>query len=414
MTRISMKAVKNAAINRDLVHGTETIKKAAQLSVLRDHYEETGDQSVGKILNTLAQCGNPFRCNSRHCPKCSNPRTSRSKRRKAEALKTNLGSVAVTTTDAKSNEYRVRGGQRMVAVFEDVPLCMCHCMTVNLGLVPVEGDLDTEQKRYRKRLRKVLGKLTFGAIARGKFDIVLKYADDLAFDLPDDDLPNGITNADLPHTRFAMLHIHFIVFDPWLSRREVRQLFADEFPGASRICARQTRKHVELANGTIVGGAQGYLEYASMEKIEIDFGDEARDALIEYVTLSQTWTRHNQNFSFGKSIDVSDVVIDPERAKALQRENRLDWVRKNWSKLCYAEQFIHVWISGSGVIALGVRELPDYREKFKERFIEVFSLYCNWVKSSIFDLIDFKRYLEMAKAKLSQIPMLRRKSSPQS
>lgn len=141
MARITLKTVKKAAINHKLVHGADLVKKETQISVLRDHNKETGDPYVGKLLNTLAQCGHSFRCNSRHCPKCSNPRSSRSKRRTAEALKTKSGNVVVTTTDTKSNEYRVRGGQRMVTAFEGVPLCMCHCMTINLGLVPVMGTL---------------------------------------------------------------------------------------------------------------------------------------------------------------------------------------------------------------------------------------------------------------------------------
>lgn len=212
-----------------------------------------------------------------------------------------------------------------------------------------------------------------------------------------------IDNGNFPHTRFAMLHIHFIIFDPWMTRLEVRELFDNEFPGASRVCARRTKEHFVFADGEIGAGAQGYLEYASMEKIETAFGDESCDAVIEHFNISKTWTRHNRNFSFGKSIVVTGIIIDPARTKVLERENRLAWVKKNWLKLCYAERFIHLWTSGAEMIALGIMSMPNYRERFKERFLLLYTLHSNWVRLNLFEEIDFKGYLKMEKLELSKI-----------
>lgn len=403
MARPTIQKVRRNELNNKLTAGTVRQQKIAALKILEEEYEKTQEPWIGAILRKVARCSPTYRCNSKHCPECANPRASKAQRRKA-CRQTQVPYVQSTTVSAHSKEYRIASGQRSIAAFEGLPCSMVHCITINLAMVELTGNLKEKVDKCRRILRRVMMRLSPGAIARGKFDMVLKYADDLAFELPDDCFPIGVTNHNLPHERMGMLHIHFVVFDPWMTRLEVRDAFAREFPGASRVCAKQTRQTTVLADGTTVGGAQGYLEYGSMEKVEVAFGSESDAALIEFCQLDSTWNRANRNFSFGKPIAVSKIEIDMDRANFLERENHLAWVRRNWSKLDYAEKFIHLWFSGAISVMAGLKSLPDYRSTFAESFNRVFLEYCNWARCGFFEVIDFTGFLNSDRAELPLQP----------
>lgn len=403
MARLTKHKVRRNELSKKLATGTVHQQKIAALKILEEEYEKTQEPWMGAILRKVARCSPTYRCNSKHCPECSNPRASKAKRRKA-CPKTKVHFTQSTTVSKQSKEYRIASGQRGIAAFKDIPPSMTHCITINLEMVALTSDLKTEVDKDRRALRRVMKRLSPGAIARGKFDVVLKYADDLAFELPDDCFPVGVTNNNLPHQRMGMLHIHFVVFDPWLTRLEIRDAFAKEFPGASRVCAKQTRQIAILSDGTMVGGAQGYLEYGSMEKVDVAFGSESDAALLEFCQLDSTWTRANRNFSFGKPIEVSKIEIDMDRASFLEKENRLAWVRRNWSKLGYAEKFIHLWFSGAISVMAGVKSLPEYRKTFAESFNRVFLEYSNWARCGFFEVIDFMGFLNSDRAELPLQP----------
>ena len=370
--------------------------------MLERQYEKTGEKWIGRIIRKVLGCSRTYRCNSKYCPFCSNPRSVKAKR-KIDDGSYQMPYKHPATVNKKSNNYRERAGQRQMGPFHGVPTAMTHCLTVNLALEPIEGDLKTALDRYRPRIHRVMNRMTSGATARGKFDIALKYADDLAFELPDRDLPEGITTGNLPHKRYAMLHIHFVVFDPWKTRLEIRDLFSKEFPGAKRVCAKRTKRHTALKDGSVVGGAQGYLEYASMEKVKVQFGDEAEDAFLEFTAIDNTWTRSNKNFAFGKAPSASGITIDHNRVAYLERENRRAWIRRNWSKLGYAERFLHVWMSGNFEMTSGIKSHSNYRENFKETLISTLRQYCNWLKGGFFEVLEFTKFLRWPESELAKI-----------
>lgn len=138
-----------------------------------------------------------------------------------------------------------------------------------------------------------------------------------------------------------------------------------------------------------------------MEKVEVPFGEEADEAVVEFARIDNTWARCNRNFSYGKHVKESGVVIDVTRVAYLERENRLAWVNRNWSKMCYAERFIHLWFSGCCDMIAGIKPLPNYRQVFKDRFRFVFLQYSNWLGGDSFEVIDFMGFLNLALSALA-------------
>ena len=236
----------------------------------------------------------------------------------------------------------------MVGAFEGIPPILVHGVTIDLTLVPVTGNLEQEARWWRRRVRRALGKvLTKGAIARGKLDIALKYADELSFELPDSDLPRELQGQDAPHTRYAMLHIHFGCFDPWLSRSELTKRLSKEFPGKKRVCVRASHDDFELADGTIVPGIKGYLEYMSLEKVELDFGEDSIEAVVEFADIDGTWKRANRDIRYGDRPDSICDLIDDSRVRYLEAERLRQKHKKNWKNMGFAEQFLHKWMTNA-------------------------------------------------------------------
>ncbi|MFV1602327.1 MULTISPECIES: hypothetical protein [unclassified Phaeobacter] len=233
----------------------------------------------------------------------------------------------------------------MVEPFVGLPLILLHCVTINLLLVALDGSLNGELEKLRARLRRALNRLSPGNIARGKFDMVLKTIDGLTFDIPEEELDRSALKAHIAEQRCGMLHIHFVLFDPWMSSEDIRKVLIAEFPGKKRVCVRAPYEDIKHDDGTVTHGVQGFLEYASLEKVEIDFGMDSAQAVVEFARLDQTWSRRNTSFSSGKRPDDINTIVDADRVKELEAQRFRKRIRKNWKTMTYAEQFIHIWLT---------------------------------------------------------------------
>jgi hypothetical protein len=149
-------------------------------------------------------------------------------------------------------------------------------------------------------------------------------------------------------------------------------------------------------DGYITGGAQGFLEYASMDKTETKFTNmhQIKDSIIGHARLSYTWKRKNLTFSMGKSIAVSDIVIDDDRVAELELMERLDFVKSKWDKLSNAEQFIHLWFSGMVKVIRKRLLWPDLNYSSSELFLKSLALVKNWRSDESAQDVDFFEFTE--------------------
>lgn len=135
---------------------------------------------------------------------------------------------------------------------------MRHPTTINLCIVPVTGCMKLAADHQRQKLRYKLVGFSFGVQIEGMFSYVMKPAYYLQTMFPMDEWPDGFDPVNRPDEIFALFHIHCDISDPPLTKRQVREIVADAFPGAHRVCVRQVqpeekqmmvRKHVG-AKGT--------------------------------------------------------------------------------------------------------------------------------------------------------------------
>lgn len=297
---------------------------------------------------------------------------------------------------ATGRSYASRAGERLEAKKTGFPDVTRHMATVHVAAVPVTGSLDKPVKSARPRFRRVGDRLTTGAQIEGAFQIDMKTAEYIASVLPADEWPPELDPISRPDEVFALLHWHSDISDPWLSKNTIKKMLREEFPGCRRVCVKGVRKKWLTKDGQETGGAQGWLEYLSMDKTKIEFKKtrQTKDAIIGMARLSTTWTKRNRSFSYGKPLAVSGVKIDPDRVAELELQDRLEFVRKNWDKLGAAERFIHIWMSGMVKVIKKDTRWTKFGDSIKDRFLELLSLVKNWSADATAQDIDFMDYVE--------------------
>ncbi len=319
--------------------------------------------------------------------------TRSTKRRRRKDFKSPVGFTICGLSYGRS--YSSLAGQRMEMKQAGFPDVMRHPTTIHLMPVPLYGDLNDAVDLCRTMMRACFGMFSDGAQIEGRFQIAMKTAAELAAYFPPCELPSFVDPINRPDEVFALLHWHGIVADPFLTKKQVRKILRKDFPGSHRVCVQKVQPERINKDGEITHGAQGFFEYSALDKAEVKFDDVELtvEAIVGLAKLSTTWNKRNRSFSMGKSLSVTGVQIDPNRVIELQLMERLDAVKKNWGKLSYAEQFIHLWFSG--MIALIRKPLSWLKHgiSIKDRFLQALTIVKNWSTDDDAQDIDFIDYV---------------------
>lgn len=266
---------------------------------------------MAKHKKKMESCSSARRCNSKFCYHCSNSNTRQGNRfnKAGEILRHGFCNFRGTKLGKYSSNYQVHNAQKMLEPFDDLPLCFLHAVTVNLGFIPPDYNLAKIVPLYKKRLRECYLKLTGNSIIRGYLDFKLMYVDKAAFMIPNGPKEASYHSRD-DHERAAMLHAHFIVFDPKNTAKSVRDVFVTEFSGSKRVCVRQAWEDIHCADGRVHKGIGGYAEYASLQKVEVTGFDDNIAALKDFVTIDDTWDGRQKRIAYGARKVDTECLID--------------------------------------------------------------------------------------------------------
>ena len=292
------------------------------------------DPKFSHIVARVSRCDRYRPCNCKWCPVCSNPRRRKSKRHLDPTSTRTPGFCELTNTKrgGLSTNYQVAAGQRMVEPFVGLPNIMLHPITINWGVLPLGANLSTVKDRIRREIYDWCDSLGPGVIMRGKIDFVLKWADELANEFPDTHLPPNLSGRELPHRRIAMLHVHVVLYHPIYTKPMIRSSATQAFPGKKRVCVRSATENIVHDDGTVTHGVQGYLEYSSLGKVEIEFGNQSTEAVIEFAELDSTWNRANQNLSYGRRTCVVPSEANPYLVRYLEAADNFECLLNDYPK----------------------------------------------------------------------------------
>ena len=365
-------------------------------NILQREYVATGDPAIAAALNQQQTMTDRQKSAKRSAPKSRTNRSTSSRPRRRDF---NSPEAFNECGVATGRSYASRAGERMEKNQEGFPDVMRHPTTINNMILPLDTtDAQEMLDSCRPRMRDTFSLLSEGAQISGGFQIAMETAAYLATIFPEDELPDCLDPVNRPDEVFALLHWHGIIADPYLTKKEVREIVRDAFPGSRRVCVARVQPEKINKHGEVTHGAQGYLEYAYLDKTEVKFKkpEQKKDGIIGFARLGYQLNKRSRSFSMGKSLSVTGVEINPARVIELQVLDRLDYVRKNFEKMTFAEQFIHLWFSG--VVSLIRKPQPwlQCTGSITDRFLAFLSLTKKWCADTSAENTCFYGYAEAA------------------
>lgn len=303
--------------------------------------------AVTTVLNSQKSNSRYHRYKNKYCPFQSNAKTRTGNRHVSTVSAVNNGfvNVAGTRQGKYSSNYQVRNGQKLMEPFDGLPLCFIHPMTINFAYLQDSANLRTVTHELKERVQHCVSQFSSEAIIRGYFDIKMTYADGHQYVMPTDETTISYTYTRRDQEIVAMIHAHFIIFEPQMVGEEVRATFANEFPGRKRICLRKPHTEKVNANGEISHGIQGYAEYASLEKVELGFGKANGDALLKYIELDDTWDGRTKLIRYGNRTDKTMTAVNQDIYQTYLHALEEKRKAKHWDNIDYAKRFMYVWFN---------------------------------------------------------------------
>ncbi len=321
-------------------------------------------------------------------------RPTKTKRQSGSVRRRNYATGPMEAADYYANKQAMKSAEKQEKHQKGFPDAHRHPTTIGIAILPQQPDAAAETVKNRSKLHGVANNLSPGCCVVGAFQIEMMTAARLAKRFPKSEWPEGFDPILKADQLWGYLHAHLVIADPWLTRNQIRKILKKEYPGSDRVCIRRVRPVVKLEDGTETYGAQGFLEYAWINRCKGDFATPAKtaEALIEFAKIDATWNARSRGFRSGKSLEKSGVVIDPQRTKYIEAQDRLQWIKDHWDQLGHAEQFLHLWLSGKIELlerkSDWVRFAGGYREAFKLLLSEL----ANWVYAAEAKDVDFSEF----------------------
>jgi len=195
--------------------------------------------------------------------------------------------------------FRNRGAQWMVTPFENLNLDHVFAVTIDHSVPSLNAGLSAEAQQQRASMQAFVMKEIPGAIYRGKFEIALKYADELVPIFPPELLLHLRVGHVIPHILVILFHSHGILYAPGMSRDEVARVLSKGNPGPYRVCVKHITESFEDEHGVERGGLWGWGQYCSKQWVKLDFGSDNIVAFEAALKLNRTWNGNSRNIKIG-------------------------------------------------------------------------------------------------------------------
>ncbi|MEM9320359.1 MAG: hypothetical protein AAGA70_15350 [Pseudomonadota bacterium] len=384
MTRPTMRSVRDnidcKALNKAGLAADQKLKR----QILEREVRASGDAAISRALSEQDKFVQRVQRSAKFTipkPRKRGPIAKDGTRRRKD-YKSPEGFNECGLTSART--YASKAGARRETKKRGFPDILRHPTTIHLGPVPVDGCLEEASRSWRRVLRKVFDRFTDGVQVEGCFQIDMSTAYKVATIIPRDEWPEWFDPENRPEGVVAMFHWHADISDPYLSKDQVRERLKEAFPGPKRVCIRTVKEAWVTKDGYVTGGAQGYLEYLSMDKTKMDFEHDwqTKEAILGHARLASTWNKRNRSFSYGKSLAVSRVQIDSNRIAELERVARLEQKRRALPNLGFGERFADIWFSGMIKLVKGYAKWCSLADSVRQRTKRALALVKNWSLSS--------------------------------
>lgn len=310
------------------------------------------------------------------------------------ARRHNYGSGSTDAQSYYQNKQAMKSAARQEQHQAGFPDALRHASTIGVSILAANPLLKDAGNQARPRLHATFGSLSDGACAHGAFQVEMQTARYLAKMFPKEEWPHGFDPISEPDRLWGFLHIHVVICDPEMTKNQLRRLLKQAYPGKNRVCIRRVKPVIKLNDGTETAGAQGYLEYAWRNEPRADMDTPAKtaEAIIEFIRMNTTWDARSRGVSYGKSLEKSGTILDKERVKFIEAQDRAQWIKDHWHQLDYAVRFLHTWLSGLVEVQRSDKEWVKAFRKGVSPISDMISIFSNWATTMDAKDIDFSEY----------------------
>ena len=212
-----------------------------------------------------------------------------------------------------SKNFRSRAGLLLEGKLDGFEQSQIFPITLGFHFGTLKMDAKAEMVKSRRAFKRFLKKHLPDAIVIMICDVSPHMADQSKLDFPDADVALEFRGQTRPHVPGLYLHGHGIIAHPTLGQEEIRTVLKQFFKGRRRVCFEPPKPKFFNKKGYECGGFEGWVEYAAMEKTELNFSSD--DPLYDNVAVFEAIARVRKGWARnGRKVRVNDK---PEQIKAV-------------------------------------------------------------------------------------------------
>ena len=229
----------------------------------------------------------------------------------------------------RSRNFRSNAGHGVERVFDRFDDDEVFAVTLGIHFGTKNMNCTQVHRLFRRRFKAFMKKEMPDAVVYLVADVAAEKTSSFALDWPDTDRDNDLDDPDVKAGLF--LHAHGFVGDSGLTEGDLRRVLKKFIPGARRVEIGEPQDVTVDDKGRLRGGYEGYLEYAAMEKYDLDLpdGDPEYDNVAMFEAINRArmaWPRnarktkinhrhqpssssHPANYSTPSNVDADSEII---------------------------------------------------------------------------------------------------------
>jgi len=260
-----------------------------------------------KIVN----CSAYRPCNQSECLHCGAGVPFRDYPRKPDHMPEH---VDATYLRGKTRNFRANAGRDVARIFDGFEDQDVHDVTLGIFFGTKEMDCMSLNRSFRRRFRSFMKERMPNAVIYLVADIAVEKTATFASDWPVLDRDIQLSDPEIPAGLF--LHAHGFIADHDLTERYLRRILKQFFIGTRRVEIGNPHSVKIDDKGRLRGGYEGYVEYAAMEKYDLDLPDDNPDydniAMFEAMKRCRmAWPRNARKTKINHRAKAREVVRSP-------------------------------------------------------------------------------------------------------
>ena len=252
----------------------------------------------------------------------------------------------------KSKNFRATAGRGVAGAFDGFGTNEMHAVTLGIHFGAKTMDCSRLNRSFRKRFKAYMMNHLPDAVVYLVSDIAGESTATFGRDWPSAEKDPELSD---PTVRAGLyLHAHGFIGVHGVSRAKLRYILKEFFKGSRRVMIEDVESEYFDEHGRLKGGVEGFIEYAAMEKTDLDFPSDDLNydnvAMFEAISIARKlWRRNGRKIKInhkGQHTDsdpcdsdsqlalaAPDLVMDQEDLRPVLTLSNMQVSHYKWSEV---------------------------------------------------------------------------------